>query len=953
LWREAMQALTEQVTIQDFKDWKQAVRCRKVEAKFEELALEAIKNGITVDQQMEKSGYKNLTQFLLSCPKFSKYCWPSELAELGSGYVMYFHFLAFVGCFLFACFLIQLPAVMDYYDADNIGDWGSTVLKHDPERNESGKSPTLGSGYGTPGNLGPRKGDNEMIPLYYFAMVCFLFAAIVAKSGWQLWVDLKVDQGTTHPNDFAVLVEDLPRSATDETQIMDWFKEHAVAGQKDTEIVKVVIGWDAKEFRQKTKRILELKKLIAADPTGPDADKYMHEIKTINSELMSTAPDVAAKLASSGVAVVIFRKQTDHRRCLERWGSVWAQYAYREAGGMGGLLGGGSLPRFPIGTPPRPVYKIKVKRAPNPGDINWVDLGVSKAEKRRKLAESNGIMLLIVLVSFGICYLMNWIKHSVTNVWLSLLPAFGIAFANVGLQTAAKKFGEREYHNTLAGQTSSQSLKMTVGMIVNTAGVIFATSPLAWMWFASAGLVNDIIMLIALTAVIQPLMQGLDIKYYINNKIKGGAVNEKNIAAWNNVADQLKKTIDSGVKPPPDLIAAAKKCKAQKDSIKKAIVPSEIDMYRRYAYVVRTFVCVMFYAPLVPILTLVGIIGVAVQYWVDKSLVANWAMRPQYPVGPTQAKEALLFMRASSLLMPISMWIFLHPCYKKTDGIVTYMALSYVPAFFLCIVPLSLLRRFFCAPCRNRYKNRKVADEDHQEDYYAAQHMWPKDMKYHKSHFLYKCLPESKNPENFTPGTSAAMKAEDLKKGFEDDPSAAADAAGKDDGFHMKGHKVHGAIGGSEDVGYGAGMAGGGGGAKYGAVAAAPAPAPAPAAVTPIGAAPAGDAGVTPVTVVTPVVVTPAVTPVVMPAGDAGKGDDDAGKSGPTWEYENHKDDWRKFDDDCHDYIEKQYQEYKRNGDKDKRAKVRTKGITLSLDFERMTQMVEHGHGTKDIRRRD
>merc|ERR1711871_440633 len=51
-------------------------------------------------------------------------------------------------------------------------------------------------------------------------------------------------------------------------------------------------------------------------------------------------------------------------------------------------------------------------------------------------------------------------------------------------------------------------------------------------------------------------------------------------------------------------------------------------------------------------------------------------------------------------------------------------------------------------------------------------------MKYHKDHFLYKCLPETKNPEFLSPDVDSALGVEDVKSTYGAATARAADSAG-------------------------------------------------------------------------------------------------------------------------------------------------------------------------------
>merc|ERR1719162_2172148 len=119
------------------------------------------------------------------------------------------------------------------------------------------------------------------------------------------------------------------------------------------------------------------------------------------------------------------------------------------------------------------------------------------------------------------------VKEGSTETWTSLLPTFGISLANLCVQVAAKKLGEKEIHNTVSGQQGSQAIKMTLGMVVNTAILMLVVNPYEEDWYKKNGLVSDIVILIASTGVMQPLFQNTDIKYSVFGAIsRRGLTNE-------------------------------------------------------------------------------------------------------------------------------------------------------------------------------------------------------------------------------------------------------------------------------------------------------------------------------------------------------------------------------------------------------------------------------------------
>jgi hypothetical protein len=850
---------------------------RRVQESYAEVAGRAREKGIDIQAELRSRGCKDYDAFLKSCPQFDLLCWPSEFAELGSGFVLYFHFIAFlIVVLLSAAFVLAYPFVQ-YRSADMLGQWGSSLGE------------MVAEWYGTPGNLGPNGGASTGILVVYFAMTCaFGVAVAIARQG-QIRVERDVDARTIQPNDFAIMVEGLPSTATDESSIMDFFRENAVPGRKDVEIVKVVIGWDAAEFREKQRSLKELAaQLKELEPSDPEAAELQRQVAAIRADLASGAPDAAARLTSSGVVVVVFRNQADQRHCLKRWASFWARVGYSDAGDCWGFLKGGPLPLFPVGEPPRPTFRLKVHRAPNPGDINWEDLGVPFKEKARMLLRAWGTMLLIIVASFWFCFLMVWIEKTsnTDSAALSILPSIGLMVANVIVNVASMKLGKAEYHNTRTGENAAQISKMALGMIVNTAFVLLLCWRKPEEWYSRPGLVGDISTLIGLTGVIRPIAQFIlgcnDMRQCLKRRRRRLLTDEK-FDAWNSIAGTAvaKQGKLSQSEQQHYMIA-----KREIDFWKTQYEQEDMQMTKRYAYSINLFVCSMLYCPLLPMAPLLGLTGLIVQYWLDKYLLLRISRRPSIPLSSSQARTSLMLVRLFVLIgLPLSMLVFLRPSWKegREHDVTMWTLFSLIASAFFLLMPLSLK------------KKGQSDEEDAEHDYYSAQYLWPKELKYHKSHFLYKGLSEKKNPEFVKPGVKAVVGSSEIKSGY---------------GSAVVGSDGDGEVKWEEDA------------ADLEAPAAAVHAVTATAEPEPWGEeAPAA-----------------AVAPP-SPSASASGARHTARRTGVVrWEFETDHG-FEAFHRDCQDYIEHKYEGYTARGSK--RVKVRTGGIIVSVDFERMTQMVE------------
>eukprot|EP00392_Amoebophrya_sp_AT5.2_P019031 g19719.t1 len=113
-----------------------------------------------------------------------------------------------------------------------------------------------------------------------------------------------------------------------------------------------------------------------------------------------------------------------------------------------------------------------------------------------------------------------------------------------------------------------------------------------------------------------------------------------------------------------------------------------------------------------------------------------------------------------ALFAPLMFFLFLRPaCPEDEKGLLAgllFTVLVACAATWVC--PKTLFRSIckhvlctcLCGSCELAEKlyGKEISDTAQEVDYYNAQLMWGKGMKYHKSHPLYAALPENVNPEN-------------------------------------------------------------------------------------------------------------------------------------------------------------------------------------------------------------
>lgn len=845
----------------------------------------------------------------------------------------------------------------------------------------------IGSFWLTPGNFGPHAGDQGAILLMYFVLVVIFSVASILMHEYQLVAEAKVDMQTIMPNDFAIMVKGLPKKLTNEDKIAEYFKKNAVIGQDNTQIVKVVIGFDVGEVKNKLKELKEAKQELEAalTPGGGaknvilsmctccrNSDAYVttshgieevKEIKEIKKRISAIRAEVdqsdpgQTEISSSGIAVVVFRNQTDMRACLTRWNS-WKNWCE-------GCCWSSRVP--PPAEFDGEAVRVTVERAANPGDIHWEELGHTWQEKLKLSMWYSFLMFLLICVGFAATYGLNyfqiWLKNrsaeedgSYEGYALqaaSLLPATVVSLINCALRMAGRYCGDLEYQDTISEQEKSQFTKMSGAMFINMSLAVFVLNIRTTDWYEKGGLVDDVLFLLVMDAFFR-LSLIVDYTWIMNYYIRRQVTKTR--------CDRLYKVVKQNY-PPKDFEQTEKleDAKVRIEAFKTAFEPEEFDSPDRYARALTTFLTACFYAPLFPMAALVGIVALVFQYGIDKLVLLRWSKRSR----PKSAVQALWCVRLIKMMAPLSLTsgvvLFLMPSWNNKKQVFNFFLLSLIVSACVAVGPFGCWAWAFLCRCCSTWEIRRTSTHGLDEDYYSAQYMWPKDLKYHMDQFLYRQLHganKEKNPEFLTPDGDHASKVSDLQAQYRNAVRQTAERSGKRRGRN-KGRAGRAFVGGKVvDVADGMNPRS----SEYAAKdddSQRVCECIRPGCSRPTWNGKPGTfcgrtcrdkaikgGPVTPVADPETGVDATAVVPIVLPE-TVGR---PAGARG-HWEYETGHG-FSSFAEDCQETLEEQYQAFT-NGSGSERVKVQSGGITISVDFKKMTQMVEGGHGVRKVQRKD
>eukprot|EP00746_Dinoflagellata_sp_MGD_P042005 gnl/MRDRNA2_/MRDRNA2_201657_c0_seq1.p1 gnl/MRDRNA2_/MRDRNA2_201657_c0~~gnl/MRDRNA2_/MRDRNA2_201657_c0_seq1.p1 ORF type:complete len:363 (+),score=63.59 gnl/MRDRNA2_/MRDRNA2_201657_c0_seq1:41-1090(+) len=203
--------------------------------------------------------------------------------------------------------------------------------------------------------------------------------------------------------------------------------------------------------------------------------------------------------------------------------------------------------------------------------------------------------------------------------------------------------------------------------------------------------------------------------------------------------------------------------------------PSEPELGFWTADALKTFIIAVAYSPLIPFAPLCSGCLLVVYYWATKYSLLRIKKRSALILGPKLAVQALIVVRGFvSLVLPALVVLFLCPSLTKdtSKAMVFSMEVLFLILFMNFLFPVAAQRRLI----QLKGKLEKMYGQEGQKethladivDYYEAQHAWPSEWKYRKSHVLYKALPEDLNPETLHPGDQRHDLADAIEKYFKE-----------------------------------------------------------------------------------------------------------------------------------------------------------------------------------------
>jgi hypothetical protein len=295
---------------------------------------------------------------------------------------------------------------------------------------------------------------------------------------------------------------------------------------------------------------------------------------------------------------------------------------------------------------------IIIERAAEPGDVYWENLSVSQSQRFVKSLITYSITVVLLGIVFGIYFSLGQLKiyledesekeseEGETNIfiWYVRIVNFGTSIlaiiVNSILNWLIRLLSSFEKHMTYTRYHLSVAFKLMTATFINIALLPLFINLDKEDWFKNGGLATSIFFNVISVSFVSPILEFINFSYFL-----------KKISVWR----EMRKGIES---------------KLTQREANELFEGPKLDMATTYSKTGLLFLLVCLYTPILPILPLLALVGVFIQYWVEKYLLLRRYSVPE-AMGSEMAKFYSSLIPYGMLLYAISNFIFLN---ELSDG---------------------------------------------------------------------------------------------------------------------------------------------------------------------------------------------------------------------------------------------------------------------------------------------
>jgi hypothetical protein len=593
-----------------------------------------------------------------------------KLYHLGSGFALYFRFIKSVIYLLLIVFCIS--GIYNIVSSEKTNDCDATSLAGSYCVQGYILSYAVPNKRNHPHQLMIQQALNLVSVI--IIMIFFHYIRYVFRK-----TEIQADDETITPSDYTCVFENIDPT-TKEGEFRKWLTDIGKKDNVDLKIVKVNKSYAITEYiKLRNRETVLSKKLNAAlKRKGSKTQQEETMIYDTNTELKNVQNQLK-DVKSTGIKRATFLYVT-FATAID---SDFVQKKFHRS--LISQILGMFKPKFVSTFRDLKGRSIKAKRAPEPTDILWENLGYTTKEKTKRRSMTTLLTFIAVCISLGIILLVNWSQNKAIDKFgkgspvvqgLSIIVSLLISVANAVLAILIDVLTRTEKHITYTNYLKGVAQKLSVAQFLNTALVsLFVELILAddtgltgynrlelVNFYGKGGLLENIYWIFITSAFLPPVMSLIDPGFQFKR------------------VRQYLATRTGG-----------KELRMSQEDANTLFEGPVITMPTKYAGMIKVLLLTTFYAPALPFSMIYTIGGMTVYYWAEKYVLLRRVALPNM-IGDDLADEMVEYAEWAACTFAVGNIIFIYTL-KDTLGLYAHNDTSFALAWVT--FGISLVHIFF------------------------------------------------------------------------------------------------------------------------------------------------------------------------------------------------------------------------------------------------------------------
>ncbi|CAD8108585.1 unnamed protein product [Paramecium sonneborni] len=490
-------------------------------------------------------------------------------------------------------------------------------------------------------------------------------------------IEYAIDKELLSPSDFTAIMNNLPKNDYNEKELKIALEQYCKEfdPRNNYEVVKINIAYDIAQYVDKGRQKIQLEKQLEKSSYN-NREKLLKQIKEISKQQQKIEEEIenGSYQKTTQIAFITFQTKKQLQNLLEQTKlSYWERLMIvlksiiKKKDGRGFYL---------------KHHYIEISRAPEPDDVFWENCGTDEYNHLKRRILSWFVILFLLGISLCTLYGLNVFQNqffltSENNQFLmktisSLSKSLIITIVDGLIYYFITKLANQERHVTKTHQDTSMAEKLSyvqfinsclLVIIINVIGTYYQYSKQDKHLFNLAvqqqgGIADDILYVSGTNALLVPLSAYFNI-FYLIKKLKQMRI-EKNTDL-----NQIEAN--------------------------KLFEGPQVSFYDQYAYLCKTTWLTLFFAPIIPISILFGLIGLILYYWIQKYLLLRRNCKPPFQSSHLD-REMLSLLDLSPLLLS-TMQFLIDYSFHSTQLCQTINVASLVISGLELIIPTYRIHR--------------------------------------------------------------------------------------------------------------------------------------------------------------------------------------------------------------------------------------------------------------------